>query len=367
MNADALLSRFQSLPPEARVFDLSNRHITPDVAVELFERMAACDPQPPGLVGVDLDGNRMGTATPGDLRRVIRAVARLNGGRVRVRFGFEIGAGTLIEAMDAEEGAARHVDNVVPWWARDIQDMNREHARAMHALDKQHQEKMRELQLETERAKADTESAKADADRAKADAARAKADAARAREKAELAREDAANAKKDLDNAMTALTHRIGTVDSRLELKIRAMSDDVELRCRVAVRDMLVDGEILCHSRDFNHEGRRGEFDGIMVGSLDGEDVVVLMEAKTNVARDFDKAVKQCLAARDAWNWLARDEFPDAEFRLSWAFQRESLRMDKHRRRRVIMAIAGGGDWKGDALENWIAVTDEAFVARLKK
>jgi hypothetical protein len=130
-----------------------------------------------------------------------------------------------------------------------------------------------------ERAHAAHERANAAHERAHAAHERANA----AHERANAAIEMARIADADFRAAISLWSVDLKKVSDNLENKVVAMSRDMERKCCLAVRDFLQNGVIIGEGVKFKHRSIDVEIDGIIAGELDGEDVVVLLETKTNV------------------------------------------------------------------------------------
>jgi hypothetical protein len=386
-SVDALLAKFEQLPRDAPVLDLSNRHITPSIAIQLLDRMAA-DPSRKSkhLVGIDLDGNRLGTATADDLRRMIRSLKRLG---VCARFGFEVFMPRLKEAMDAEEDSHRHVTNVIPWWMRDVAAMSHEHARLMQEADEAHRKRMAESDEAHRKRMAESDEAHrkrmAESDEAHLKRMEAMDAASKRRNdkfeakhrqrmaalESNLATIRTANeaAEKAMRASIAGLASTATSTRDALHAKVRAMSRDMERKCCLAVAEFLTNGRVIAQGARFTMETKfgpvHGEFDGVIVGSLHGEDLVVLLEVKTNVAANLATAVLQCTKAKAAWRWFVDESNHDKD---GWHSQRAALRVAEHHKRRVLAAIGGSGAafpardvWFDDS-DPWLWVSDEGHL-----
>lgn len=148
-----------------------------------------------------------------------------------------------------------------------------------------------------------------------------------------------------LTSAITALNTNIQKLVVRdpseqlRQLKAYKDTDDrlIEEAVTYAVADR-VGGTVVLATR-YEYQGEGGDLDGLVVGSWQGQDVVVLVEAKHNMDSSFTKAKKELFASQKYWESLSTrgfDELEDAE-KADW----EAMHVGEYGARKVVLAWGG--------------------------
>lgn len=338
------MSEFESMSPFARIWDLSNLDLDPDQVVDLFMSMAISTSKPTWNMGINLDANRMNAASVNDFSAILSSLRLPGMGVFSVQFGFEVFVPSLSKAMqnlNAHAELGNRVSVKIPWWSKELEAMHRIHSSRMHELE----ENIRTL--EQRRIAVMAESAKA------------------LKDASDLAQVAMKCVKDFTESGSKKLTE--------LERKIAAESRELELSCCRAIAELLEDGVVLVSGFEVKRDGKiTCEFDGIVAGKLDGQNVVVLLEVKTNVRKSVAIALQ--LGKLDLeWKWLSGELPLDPNEREHIESIRRAFPVAPAwwaERRRVMWSV-GGKNWPDSPPEMgrpFIAVRPEGatpFVASL--
>ncbi len=143
-----------------------------------------------------------------------------------------------------------------------------------------------------------------------------------------------------LDSHIQQTERRLQRLEQR-KLKQYKATDDLLLEEAVtsAVEVALEDGEAVVPCR-YEFQGAGGDLDGMVVGRWQGDEVVVLCEAKHNMDSGYSKAKDELLASFKYWERLGAlqpgEEVSDAELADMGA-----LRVSEFKGRKVMLAFGG--------------------------
>lgn len=150
-----------------------------------------------------------------------------------------------------------------------------------------------------------------------------------------------------LTDAITAVNSNVQKVvlrdpsDQLRQLKAYKDTDDrlIEEAVSYAVAGQLEGGAVV-FANSYEYQGELGDLDGLVVGKWQGQDVVVLLEAKHNMDSSFSMAKKELFNGLKYWESLAKldspDDLEDAE-REDW----EAMHVGEYRERKVMLAWGG--------------------------
>jgi hypothetical protein len=329
--------------------------MTPEFARRLFMRLSITPRPVETNLLIDLDGNRMNAADEVDFTVILLSLGMVHMHRVSLRFGFEIFVPSLTKAMNLVKpfvgDLSQRVFVSAGSMARELHELRMMHELEMNAIrveimTRENQRKADAAAEEKERKEKAAAEEKERKEKAAAEEKERKAEE-KEREAAEAARrEKRAQWLQEMEDIERVIQKNLGITTDKVSImnsNDRARSAQLETDCARAVERMLVGGRVIATHLPFEH-AHGGDFDGVIVGELDGRRVVVLLEVKMNVDECKQATLdRQVGAAAAAWEWYRSSpgEFLSSKLRKDHARVRRALSMDEHADRRVIVAVGG--------------------------
>ncbi len=280
--------------PKSLVYDISNHQVTRSVAMQFFEGILVCECTKEAMY-VDLTENRLGDMNDADFSRILKVLKQLPW--LCVRFGYEIVIDHLQKAMTSEDMSDTWDTRVFvdrPWETRTTRML----VETMNRLGKT-AEKLEKLEdLST------------------------------------LLRE------------MKASSDQVNTYASRTSIQfqnnIKTTATALEYEMAEAIAKFLDGGRVVISNRKWR--SRPGDVDCIVEGVLDGEEVVVIGEAKMNIPQKKKDAAEILDANFAIWKDLA-DKIAQGEdvdeLDPDVATDIHDLEIARLGSRRVVFAIGG--------------------------
>lgn len=111
----------------------------------------------------------------------------------------------------------------------------------------------------------------------------------------------------------------------------------VETYTAHALSDKLKDAEII-HGNRYEYMASAGDLDGLVVGTWEGEEVVVLIEAKHSMDASYLKAQKELIISKAYWAELVNLNPADPEVDVNQLEDYDALQITRHKHRRVMCA-----------------------------
>jgi hypothetical protein len=257
---DGLFEQFKerSALQKPYVLTLYGKGINADAMVLLFGKIRDAGIELKATAAIDLDGNSLGAAKQQHFAVVLQAMQQPGMHSLQVRFGFEVSAIELKTAL-----TELNLDN---WWNQRI-------FISSAWVDNGYAESIIQLTAIAQ----------------------------------ELKNMNISQTKRlqQLETRSDNLERAQINKDELTDLKNFINTDALALEKHVsnAVAEALEDSNIISASR-YNFDAWNGDVDGVVVGTWQGSEVVVLIEAKHNMDTSSSKAVRALKSAHEYWRLL---------------------------------------------------------------
>jgi hypothetical protein len=133
--------------------------------------------------------------------------------------------------------------------------------------------------------------------------------------------------------------------DKTLQLKnikdyIHTDAEMIE-KCVTSAVAILLNDSVIVKRSHYTYEGSVGDLDGMVVGTFDGEKVVVFCEAKHNMDSDYKKAQQELFSSLVYWEKLCKLNLEDEETDQAEIDDYHELQVEKYKDYKPMFAFGG--------------------------
>lgn len=135
---------------------------------------------------------------------------------------------------------------------------------------------------------------------------------------------------------MSTYREQLRQTESYRDIDDRLIEECVTL----AVADFLQQASLILLSR-YEYQGQRGDLDGLVRGTYNGEEVLVFIEAKHDMDSSWRKAKLELLNAHQYWQELSSTDIQDPSTDINVIADHMKLCVNENRNKKTMFAFGG--------------------------